>query len=53
MTLSPIVVISINPIAVKGALTVAQKKYVRMPKRKDNKKSGNQATHLAISSRDS
>ncbi|WP_214733913.1 hypothetical protein [Exiguobacterium sp. s154] len=35
MTLSPIAVISINPIAVRGALTVAQKKYVRMPKRKE------------------
>ncbi|MBR3214977.1 MAG: hypothetical protein IKF69_00735 [Exiguobacterium sp.] len=36
MTLSPIAVISIKPIAIKGELIVAQKKYVRMPKRKAN-----------------
>ena len=36
MTLNPMDVISINPIAIKGELTVAQKKYERMPKRKAN-----------------
>jgi|UPI0002F8CC69 hypothetical protein len=36
MKLSPIAVISIKPIAVKGELIVVHKKYVRMPKRKAN-----------------
>ncbi|MDX5980689.1 hypothetical protein SIL77_05300 [Exiguobacterium profundum] len=35
MKLSPIAVISIKPIAVKGELIVVHKKYVRMPKRKE------------------